>query len=121
MDDNEYSDYDEYIKFNNGTSPYISDKIFNKMQRMIKADIDSKTKNEITKVTTSSSISANTNYTVSSYTVGNNSLLIFYEGCKLIKDENYIEVGTEGEESTTIQFKDWDVPTESNLEFIIRS
>ena len=40
MDDNEYSDYDEYIKFNNGTSPYISDKIINKMQRMIRSDIE---------------------------------------------------------------------------------
>lgn len=120
MEDNEYADYDEYIKFNNGTSPYISDNNINKMQRMIKADIDSKIKNEITKVTTLSSISANTNYTVSSYTVGNNSLSIFYEGCKLIKDENYIEVGTEGEESTTIQFKDWDVPVGSKIEFVYK-
>lgn len=77
-------------------------------------------KNKVTKTTTVSEIMANTNYTVPSYIVGHNSLLIFYEGCKLIKDENYIEVGTEGSESTTIQFKDWDVPTGSHLEFIYK-
>lgn len=117
MNDNEYSDYDEYIKFNNGTSPYISDNNINKMQRMIKSDIRN---NNSTKIITTTTINKNTNYTVPTYTVGKNSLLIFYEGCKLIKDENYIEVGIEGEESTTIQFKDWDVPSGSNLEFIYK-
>lgn len=117
MNDNEYSDYDEYIKFNNGTFPYISDNNINKMQRMIKSDIRN---NNSTKIITTTTINKNTNYTVLTYTVGKNSLLIFYEGCKLIKDENYIEVGTEGQESTTIQFKDWDVPSGSNLEFIYK-
>lgn len=67
-------------------------------------------KNKISKITTEVAIAKNTDYTVPSYIVGNNSLLIFYEGCKLIKDENYLEIGTEGQESTTIQFKDWDAP-----------
>lgn len=70
----------------------------------------------ITKETTTEEIVKNTNYTVPQYTLGNGSLSVFFEGCKLIKDVNYIEV-----DSTHIQFKDWDVPTESNLEFIIRS
>ena len=77
-------------------------------------------KNNVTKVTTTEVITQNTNYTVPSYTVGNNSLLVFYEGCKLIKDENYIEVGVEGAESTLIQFKDWDVPVGSKLEFLYK-
>ena len=77
-------------------------------------------KNKITKITTEDIITQNTDYTVPTYIVGNNSLLIFYEGCKLIKEENYIEVGTEGQESTTIQFKDWDVPKGSNLEIIYK-
>lgn len=70
----------------------------------------------ITKETTTEEIVKNTNYTVPKYTLGNASLSVFFEGCKLIKDVNYIEV-----DSTHIQFKDWDVPAESNLEFIIRS
>lgn len=69
------------------------------------------TKKEITQI-----IEKNTNYIVPQYTVGNNSLSIFFEGCKLIKDINYIEV-----DATHIQFKDWDVPINSNLEIIIRN
>lgn len=60
-------------------------------------------------------IQQNTNYEVPTYAVGTNSLFVYLEGCKLIKDENYIEVDT-----THIQFKDWDVPVGSNLEIIIR-
>ena len=39
---------------------------------------------------------------------------------RIIKDENYIETGVEGEESTAIQFKDWDVPAGSKLEFLYK-
>ena len=60
-------------------------------------------------------VEQNTNYEVPKYVLGNNSLAIFYEGCKLIKDDNYIEV-----DETHIQFKDWNVPVDSNLEIIIR-
>ena len=60
-------------------------------------------------------IQQNTNYEVPTYAVGTNSLFVYLEGCKLIKDENYIEV-----DATHIQFKDWDVPVDSNLEIIIR-
>lgn len=74
-----------------------------------------------TAITTDNEITANTNYTIPiAYILGANMLEIFYEGCKLIKGENYIEVGTEGNESTTIQFKDWDVPSGSKLEFIYK-
>lgn len=58
-------------------------------------------------------IQQNTNYEVPTYAA--NSLFVYLEGCKLIKDENYIEV-----DATHIQFKDWDVPVDSNLEIIIR-
>lgn len=68
---------------------------------------------QVTNVVTEE-IPQNTNYTVPEYVLGNNSLEVYFEGCKLIKDLNYIEVNT-----TTIQFKNWDVPENSNLEFII--
>lgn len=68
---------------------------------------------QVTSVVTEE-IPQNTNYTVPEYVLGNNSLEVYFEGCKLIKDLNYIEVNT-----TTIQFKNWDVPENSNLEFII--
>ena len=70
---------------------------------------------ETTNITVETEIKQNTNYKVPAYGVGTNSLLIYFEGNKLIKDINYIEV-----DSTHIQFKDWDVPVDSNLEIIIR-
>lgn len=64
-------------------------------------------------------IKANTNYELPiSYKPGN--IEIFFEGCKLIKDENYIEVLSDEENSNLIKFLDWDVPENSNLEFIIK-
>lgn len=72
-------------------------------------------------VETTSIITENTNYTVpQKYNVGKNDMWIYFEGMLLIKDENYIEVGTEGAESMLIQFKDWDVPVGSKLEFLYK-
>lgn len=65
--------------------------------------------------TVETEIEQNTNYEVPTYEVGTNSLEIYFEGSKLIKNVNYIEV-----DSTHIQFKDWNVPSGSNLEIIIR-
>lgn len=70
---------------------------------------------ETTNRTVETEIEQNTNYEVPTYEVGTNSLSIYFEGSKLIKNVNYIEV-----DSTHIQFKDWDVPVDSNLEIIIR-
>lgn len=70
---------------------------------------------KIISIITDTDIPQNTNYEVPSYKLGTNSLSVFFEGCKLIKDINYIEV-----DSTHIQFKDWNVPKSSNLEIIIR-
>lgn len=70
---------------------------------------------QVTSIVTDAEITQNTNYTVPQYVLGNNSLEVFFEGCKLIKDINYIEV-----DETHIQFKDWNVPHGSNLEIIIR-
>lgn len=70
---------------------------------------------QVTSIVTDAEITQNTNYTVPQYVLGNNSLEVFFEGSKLIKNVNYIEV-----DSTHIQFKDWDVPVDSNLEIIIR-
>lgn len=70
---------------------------------------------ETTNRTVETEIEQNTNYEVPTYEVGTNSLSIYFEGSKLIKNVNYIEV-----DSTHIQFKDWDVPVDSNLEIVIR-
>lgn len=70
---------------------------------------------EITNRTIETEITQNTSYEVPTYEVGTNSLSVYFEGCKLIKDENYIEADV-----THIQFKDWNVPINSNLEIVIR-
>lgn len=67
-------------------------------------------------VITTKEIIENTNYEVPQYIKGNNSLSIFYEGTKLIKNVHYEEVDT-----THIKFLSWNVPAQSNLEFIVRS
>lgn len=97
------------VKFKNNETP-INETNLNVMQ-------------EITRVavTTAEEIEANTNYTLTkAYLVGKNNLFVFFEGSLLIKGENYIEVETEGEESTIIQFKDWDVPIGSKIEFVYK-
>lgn len=66
-------------------------------------------------ITTENEISQNTDYEVPQYSLNTDSLSIYFEGNKLIKNINYIEVDT-----THIQFKDWNVPAESSLEIIIR-
>lgn len=83
-------------------------------------------------VTLSSTVSANTNYTIPLYyKVGNNSLEVIYCGSKLAKGQDYNEIGTTGEVSNTIQFLDSvgdldmsDVEGfedfEETLEFIVR-
>lgn len=70
---------------------------------------------ETTNRTVETEIEQNTNYEVPTYEVGTNSLSIYFEGSKLIKDINYIEADV-----THIQFKDWNVPVDSNLEILIR-
>ena len=65
---------------------------------------------------TTKEIIENTNYEVPQYIKGNNSLSIFYEGTKLIKNVHYEEVDT-----THIKFLSWNVPAQSNLEFIVRN
>lgn len=70
---------------------------------------------QITSLVTEEEIQQNTNYEVPKYVLGDNSIEIYFEGCKLIKDINYIEADV-----THIQFKDWNVPINSNLEIVIR-
>ena len=83
-------------------------------------------------ITLETTINANTNYsTVYPYEVGNDSLEINYCSSKLIKGQDYVEVGTAGQVSNTIQFLDSigdldmsDVEEfenfEETLEFIVR-
>ena len=104
---------DEWVEY----TPEID---FSELEEQTKALNDKVTKLEnitkqVTSIITEEEIPQNTNYTVPEYILGNNSLEVYFEGCKLIKDLNYIEINT-----TTIQFKDWNVPVDSNLEIIIR-
>lgn len=56
-------------------------------------------------VTLSSTVNANTNYTIPlNYQVGNNSLEVFYCGSKLEKETDYNEIGNTGEVSNIIQY-----------------
>lgn len=74
-------------------------------------------------ITTTEEIAENTNYTIPlNYKVGADVLDIFYMGEKLIKGTHYIEVGTTGSVSNTIQFYNWGqaVPTGRVIEFIVR-
>ena len=78
---------------------------------------------QIAKVITSATIAENTNYTIPlNYRVGDNSLEVYYQGTKLIKNEHYIEVGTEGDTSNIIQFYNWgqSVPAERLIEFHVK-
>lgn len=51
-------------------------------------------------------IPANTDFTVSEYTVGESELNIHKDGVKLMEGVDYIEIGEAGSTSTTIQFTD---------------
>ena len=74
-------------------------------------------------ITTTAEIAENTNYTIPlNYKVGADVLDIYYMGEKLIKGTHYIEVGTTGSVSNTIQFYNWGqaVPTGRTIECIVR-
>lgn len=99
-----------------GETP-LSAEVLNEMQDNIEESINGKR----ILVTTTSEVTQNTNYTVpQKYHVGKNDLWVFFEGTLLIKNENYIETGVDGEKSTAIQFLDWDVPIGSKLEFLYK-
>lgn len=51
---------------------------------------------------------------------GGDNLEVLWEGIELIKGENYIEIGNEGESSNLIQFLDWDVDEGYTLVFKIK-
>ena len=74
-------------------------------------------------INTTTEIAENTNYTIPlNYKVGSDVLDIYYMGEKLIKGTHYIEVGTTGSVSNTIQFYNWGqaVPSGRTIEFIVR-
>ena len=65
-------------------------------------------------------IPRNTNYQLQhNYVVGENKLQIYIDDIMLCLGTEYNEVGIQGEESNLIQFIDWDVGKERNLEYII--
>lgn len=85
-----------------GTTPLKALNL-NKMQDNIEEAINI----QRSTVTLSSTVNANTNYTIPLYyKVGNNSLEVIYCGSKLVKGVDYNEVGTVGDISNIIQFLD---------------
>ena len=74
-------------------------------------------------IETEEEIPENTNYEIPcNYKVGQDVLEIYYMGERLIKGTHYIEVGTDGDISNTIQFYNWgqSVPIGRTIEFVVR-
>lgn len=103
------------IGWTNKKHPALNDQSLKQMEDNIEEAINKSLEKNSTKITVEEEIKQNINYEVPAYIVGTNSLSIYFEGSKLIKDLNYIEIDT-----TNIQFKDWNVPVGSNLEIITR-
>ncbi len=103
------NDDDLIMIIQNGYNKQVTKKNFQKIQTST--------------ITTSTTIAENTDYTIPlNYEVGADVLDIYYMGEKLIKGTHYIEVGSTGEVSNTIQFYNWgqSVPTGRTIEFIVR-
>lgn len=86
-------------------------------------EIGTQTQSEREVLTLEQAIQENTEYEIPiKYEVGNNSLEIYYQGTKLIKGIEYLEVGTEGTFSNKIKFHNWgqNVPVGRTIEFIVR-
>lgn len=70
--------------------------------------------------TRTSDIPRNTNFKLQDkYVVGENKIQVFVDDILLCLGTEFNEVGMKGEESDIIQFVDWDVGKERNLEYII--
>lgn len=70
--------------------------------------------------TRTADIPRNTNFKLQDkYVVGENKIQVFVDDILLCLGTEFNEVGTKGEESDIIQFVDWDVGKERNLEYII--
>lgn len=52
------------------------------------------------------------------YKVGNGSLNVYFEGCLLVKDINYTEVGNYGALSNQIQLNNWGANVGSGYTFV---
>ncbi len=104
----------EKMGWTNSAPPALNKTNLEQMENNIENAINASLIKNVSRTLVTAPITQNTNYAIPEYTVGNNSLSIYFEGCKLIKDVNYIEI-----DSTHIQFKDWDVPNGSWLEIII--
>ena len=70
--------------------------------------------------TRTTTIARNTNYKLQhKYVVGENKLQVYVDDILLCLGTEFNEIGTKGEESDIIQFVDWDIGKERNLEYII--
>lgn len=70
--------------------------------------------------TRTETILKNTNFKLEDkYVVGENKIQVFIDDIHCCIGTEYNEIGLEGEESDIIQFVDWDVTPDRNLEYII--
>lgn len=70
--------------------------------------------------TRENTIQKNTNFQLEDkYVVGENKIQVFIDDIHCCIGTEYNEVGIKGEESNIIQFVDWDVTPDRNLEYII--
>ena len=70
--------------------------------------------------TRQATIPRNTNYQLQDkYVVGASKLQVYIDDILLCIGTEYNEIGVEGEESDIIQFIDWDVSIDRNLEYVI--
>ena len=70
--------------------------------------------------TRTETIKKNTNFKIEDkYVVGENKIQVFIDDIHCCIGTEYNEVGIKGEESDIIQFIDWDVTPDRNLEYII--
>ena len=70
--------------------------------------------------TRTETIMRNTNFEIpDKYVVGENKIQVFVDDIHCCIGTEYNEVGLKGEESNIIQFVDWDITPDRNLEYII--
>ena len=119
---------EEYIKFNLGQAPYISDINLNQMQKLIKSDIKEKQAFKYTLEITEDKTAGQEITLPCYYKVGEEVLDVYLNGERLIKsnddsgtDGHYREIGSTGSISNKIKTTtDWNLEVDDVLDLIVR-
>lgn len=119
---------EEYIKFNLGQAPYISDINLNQMQKLIKSDIKEKQAFKYTLEITKDKTAGQEITLPCYYKVGEEVLDVYLNGERLIKsnddsgtDGHYREIGSTGSISNKIKTTtDWNLEANDVLDLVVR-